>query len=365
MTWHYPSVWFLLLLLGIPLIVWRMWARRKWAAVRFSSTQIAGSLPTTLKVRMRWLLPALRITGLVVLIVALARPQKGTERTKIFSEGIAIEMIVDRSGSMRAMDFKIDGKRVDRLSAIKDVAGKFINGDGNKLKGRAHDMVGMVTFARYADNVSPLTLDHSYLIDKLNTTEIVRDRSEDGTAIGEAIGLGVERLRTLKERKSAKGKTQPIKSKVIILLTDGENNQGDLTPRQAAELAKAMGVKIYTIGVGTRGQAPVPVLNPFTGREQLRMMPVNIDEGTLKEIAKTTAGQYFRATDTDSLHEIYATIDKLEKTKIDERRFAEYRELAIKPIPAGTTTLPPLLLVAFALLALEGVLSNTWLRRIP
>ncbi len=365
MTWQYPSVWFLLLLLAIPLVIWRMWVRRKWTAVKFSSTQIAGSLRTTLKVRMRWLLPALRIAGLIVLIVALARPQKGNEKTRIFSEGIAIEMLVDRSGSMRAMDFMIDGKRVDRLRAIKDVAGKFVNGDGGDLKGREHDMVGMVSFARYADNASPLTLDHSYLVDKLNSTEIVNDRNEDGTAIGEAIGLGVERLRTLKERKNADGEIQPIKSKVMILLTDGENNQGDLSPEQAAELAKTMGVKIYTIGIGTRGQAPVPVINPFTGQQQMRMMPVNIDEATLKNIAKTTGGQYFRATDTNSLQKIYETIDQLEKTKIDERRFAEYRELAIKPIKAGAMVFPPLLLVAFVLLGLEGVLANTWLRQIP
>ncbi len=364
MTWHYPSVWFLLLLLAIAPLAWLMWARRKWLVVKFSSTQIAGSLRKTWKIRMRWLLPALRIAGLVILIVALARPQKGNEKTKIFTEGIAIEMLVDRSGSMRATDFIVDGKRVDRLTAVKDVATKFVRGEGD-LPGRPNDMVGMISFARYADNASPLTLDHSYLTEKLNATEIAKTRSEDGTAIGEAIGLGVERLRTLKDRKGPGGKSRPVKSKVIILLTDGENNVGDLNPIQAAELANTMDVKIYTIGVGTRGLAQFPAVNPFTGQTQMQMMPVNIDETTLKKIAKITGGRYFRATDTDSLREIYATIDKLEKTKIDQRRFAEYRELALKPVRAGGITIPPLMLLALILLLAEGFLANTWLRRIP
>ncbi|MCD4824021.1 MAG: VWA domain-containing protein [Phycisphaerae bacterium] len=365
MTWHNPSIWFLLLLLPVPLIAWWRFARRR-RAIRFSSTALAGALPSTLKGRMLWLLPVLRIGAIVLLIVALARPQKGNEHTRIFSEGIAIEMLVDRSGSMRAMDFKLGGQPVNRLTAVKDVAAKFVRGDkkDKTLKGRDHDLVGMISFARFADNASPLTLDHDYLVDKLNKTQIAAARNEDGTAIGDAIGLGIERLESLKarRRKDADGK---IKSKIIILLTDGENNCGDLDPLQAAELAKAMGIRIYTIGVGTRGRAPVPVTNPFTGREQLQWVQVSIDENTLKKIAGATSGKYFRATDTDSLRKIYAQINKLEKTKIEERRFGDYKELALRPFRLGPLTVPPLLLIAFLMLACECALANTWLRKLP
>ncbi|MBN1555563.1 MAG: VWA domain-containing protein [Phycisphaerae bacterium] len=361
MTWQDPSVWFLWALLVVPLLLgW--WLGRRRRAVKFSSTEIAGSLHTTLRVRLRWLPNALRLGVVVLLILAVARPQKGREQTKIYSEGIAIEMLVDRSGSMRAMDFQLAGRPVDRLTAVKDVAGKFITG-GEGLAGRPNDMIGMISFARYADNVSPLTLDHGYLSDKLRNTEIVTERSEDGTAVGEAIGLGVERLRSLAEQRE-KDNAPPIQSQVLILLTDGENNAGDLDPIAAARIAKTLGVRIYTIGVGTKGRAPIPVVNPFTGKQQMQWMRVSIDEKTLRDIAKATGGKYFRATDTDSLRNIYARIDAMEKTKIDERRFADYRQWAIQPIHAGMFTLPPLVLLAFVLLVIEAILRNTYLRRI-
>jgi Ca-activated chloride channel family protein len=292
---------------------------------------------------------------------------EGLDKARGFSEGIAIEMLIDHSGSMRAMDFHLQGQRTDRLSAVKAVAEKFVEGDGGALPGRTHDTVGLIAFARYADNICPPTLDHSYLVSKLKQTKVVETRQEDGTAIGEAIGLGIERLRTLKVREpwQTGGKRHAVKSKVIILLTDGQNNTGDIDPIKAAELAKAMGVKIYTIGVGKAGLAPYPVLDPFTGQTVLRMVRVSIDEKTLRQIAKITGGQYFRATDTDSLRNIYARIDKLEKTKIDDRRFAEYRHWALQPLHLGAIAVPPLLLMALVLLLAECVLANTWLRRIP
>jgi Ca-activated chloride channel family protein len=363
MSFQEQSIWFLLALGVLPLLGWWM-IRRRRASVRFSSTEPAHQLKPTLKQRLRWLLPAMQLLAIALVIVGMARPRKGREQTQIFSEGIAIEMLVDRSGSMQAMDFKLDGKPVDRLSAVKDVATTFIRGDEQQLAGREADMIGLVSFARFADNVSPMTLDHAYLIDRLEQTDIVTTRDEDGTAIGDAIGLGVERLRSLQETRDKNGQ-DPIASRVIILLTDGENNVGDLDPLQAAEIAKQLGVRIYTIGVGTTGRAPVPAVDPFTGRKTLQWVNVSIDEETLQKIADATGGQYFRATDTDSLRDIYARIDELEKTKIEERRFAEYRELAIKTIPAGRWTLPPLLLMALGLMGAQVILANTLWRSIP
>lgn len=352
------SPWYFLLLLVVPLVIWRLFAKRRKPAVRYSSTSFADQLTPTLRQRLGWLPSALTVAAILFLIVGLARPREGREQTIAESEGIAIEMIVDRSGSMQAMDFQIDGEHVDRLTAIKNVAGKFVNG-GEDLDGRFSDLVGLITFAGYADGVTPPTLDHSFLVSQLNNSQIVTNRNEDGTAIGDAIALGIEKLNALDARQKEK-----VKSKVIILLTDGENNAGEMEPVQAAEIAKTMGIKVYTIGVGTKGQAPVPVTDPFTGRKVVRWMPVNIDEATLEEVAEATGGKYFRATDTDSLENIYAEIDELEKTNVEAQHFVDYRELAVQPMAISRFTLPPLLLIAFVLLATRVVLENTWLREL-
>ena len=353
-----PSAWFLLLLLPVPLLVWWMIANPRRSAIAFSSTGWMIGLTPSWRQRLRWLPAALRVAASIVLIFALARPQEGRKQTIVDSEGIAIEMVVDRSGSMQAMDFQLNGEAVDRLTAIKDVAGTFITG-GDELSGRASDLVGMVTFARHADGVAPPTLDHPYLIGQLDRTQIVLDQNEDGTAIGDALGLAVEKLSAL-----GKGDERKMKSKVVILLTDGENNAGDIDPVAAAELAATMGVKVYTIGVGTKGRAPVPVIDPFTGRRRLQYAQVNIDEATLKKVAAATGGKYFRATNTESLQQIYNEIDQLEKSHVEARHFTDYRELAIEPIHAGVLTFPPLVLVAFLLLATQLVLSNTLFRKI-
>lgn len=246
------SPWFLLLLLLLPVIGWRLWSRRSGVAIPFSSTHFALGLRRTWRQRLAWLPAALTLCAVAVTIVALARPREGREQTVVDSEGIAVEMLVDLSGSMHAMDFKIDGQHVDRLTAIKNVAGRFVLGDDtskkkNGLGGRPSDLIGLITFARFADAILPPTLDHSFVMDQLNHQEIVNRRNEDGTAIGDAISLAVEKLNRLNSHQR-----QNVKSKIIILLTDGENNAGDFDPVQAAELAKTMGIKIYTIGVGTR-----------------------------------------------------------------------------------------------------------------
>ncbi len=350
------SPWYFLLLLVVPLIAWRLFAARRKPTVRFSSVKLVRSLKPTLRQRLSWVPGALTIAAIICMIVGLARPRQGRQQTITDSEGIAIELVVDRSGSMQAMDFKIDGKNVDRLTAIKNVAGKFIIG-GEGLDGRFSDLVGLITFAGYADGETPPTLDHEYLVSQLNNKQIVTQRSEDGTAIGDAISLAVEKLNALDARQKEK-----VKSKVIILLTDGENNAGQLDPIQAAELAQTMGIKVYTIGVGTRGQAPIPVTDPFSGRQTFQWMPVNIDEATLEKVASLSGGKYFRATDTDSLAKIYSEIDTLEKTKVEAHQFVDYQELAVQSFRAGRWTLPPILLVAILLLTARVLLQQTWLR---
>ncbi|MBA2112955.1 vWA domain-containing protein [Bremerella alba] len=351
------SPWYFLLLLIVPFVAWALFAQRRSGAISFSSVRMAGQLAPTFRQRLLWLPRALTIAAIVVLIVAAARPREGNEQTIVESDGIAIEMVVDRSGSMQAMDFQVDGQHVDRLTAIKKVAGDFITG-GDALEGRPSDLVGLIAFAGYADGVTPPTLDHAFLEAQLNHTQIVTNRSEDGTAIGDAISLAVEKLNALDATQKHK-----VQSKIIILLTDGENNAGDLEPIQAAELAQAMGIKVYTIGVGTKGQAPVPVTDPF-GQQTVQWMAVNIDEETLREVASTTGGKYFRATDTDSLTGIYAEIDELEKSKVEAQHYVDYRELAVQSYPMGYLSIPPLLLIAFGLLLTRIILAETWLREL-
>lgn len=225
-------------------------------------------------------------------------------------------MIVDRSSSMNARDLVRDDQSLDRLSVVTGVFERFVLGDrGQTSLGRPADMIGLVTFAGYADSICPLTSDHGNLTSLVRQVEIVNSRSEDGTAIGDGLGLAVERLRQSK-----------VQSKVAILLTDGVNNAGMIDPLKAAELAAANDIKVYCIGAGTNGIAPVPVRDPFSRRVVLRGMPVEIDEDTLRKIADTTGGQYFRATDEDALTRIYRQIDELERTKVEEIRYLNYTE---------------------------------------
>lgn len=354
----FDSPWCLLLFGILPFVAWRMFVGGRRQSVRFSSLEIASQLAPTLRTRLLWLPSALTLLAMVFLIFSLARPREGREQTLTSSEGIAIELVVDLSGSMRAQDFKIDGERVDRLTAIKNVAGEFVLGDDDST-GRFSDLVGLITFAGFADGETPPTLDHAFLVSKLNQAEIVIQRREDGTAIGDAISLAVEKLNSLDTRR-AEG--EKLKSKIIILLTDGENNAGEVEPIQAAELAESMGIKIYTIGVGTKGEAPVPVYDQFMRLRDYQMMQVNIDEETLTKVANMTGGKYYRATDTDSLEKIYAEIDQLEKTKVESRHYVDYRELAVQPYRTAAMTVPPLLLVAFVLLVTRVLLEQTWLR---
>ncbi|MHC5003394.1 MAG: vWA domain-containing protein [Planctomycetota bacterium] len=365
MSFHPESLWWLLLLPAGLLAWWRWWSPRRRPAVTFSDIGAARRAGASWAVRLRWIVPALRTAAIVLLVVALARPRLADEQSRVFTEGVAIELVVDRSGSMRAVDFELDGQRTSRLEAVKRVVEQFVLG-GSSLPGRPDDLIGLIVFARYADSRCPLTLDHDHLIDTVRTTQFVgvqnRDE-EDGTGIGDALGLAVERLQSLDQRVEVRSADR-IESKVIILLTDGENNVGDLDPLTAADMAAAFGIRVYTIGAGTDAAfAPVPVT--VGGRTVTRRMAVGLDEQTLRGIADRTGGRYFRATDTDSLEEIYARIDELERTEIEQRRYTDYQELAVEPTRLGGLAVPPLLAVVLLLLGLEVLLTSTRLRTLP
>lgn len=357
---HESSVWWLLLLVLVPLAWWRVVRARSRAAIGFpsvASLHAAGSSPFA---RLRWLPLGLRTVALALIAVSIARPIKANEHTRVFVEGIAIEMVVDRSSSMLAVDFQLDGKPVDRLVAVKATATQFIAG-GSGIEGRPNDLIGLVAFARYADSLCPLTLDHDYLLQVLHGIDVAGEAAEDGTAIGDAVALATERLRDATDRPD-----NPLrpKSKAIILLTDGENNAGEIAPLIAAEVCKTLGIKLYTIGVGTIGTAPYPQQSPFGGTTFVRV-PVRIDEKLLKEMAAATGGEYFRATDTQSLERIYKTISELEKTTTEQRRYLQYRDLAVEPIQFAGREFPPLLLIALLLVALDLAFASTRWRTLP
>ncbi len=357
MTFQNPSVWLLVLLISLPLLWWRWRKRSNQPGITYTTPVVLDLLPRTFRTRTLWIPSLIRSLAIVLLIICIARPQKRFEKTQQAAHGVAIELVVDRSSSMNAHDFTIDGEAVDRLTAVRRVAGDFIKGMGS-LDGRSGDLIGLVTFAGFADSNCPMTFDHDFLVnDVLDSIEIVTQRDEDGTAIGDAIALAVERLSSLGERvKSESG--EKLQSKVIILLTDGENNQGDIEPQTAADMAAAMDITVYTIGAGTNGWAPYPTTDVF-GRTIMQNQRVMIDEETLQAIASTTGGKYFRATNTESLENIYASIDAMERTEITQRTFVNHVDMAVKSVHLAGFTIPPLLLVVFVLMVADSLLRST------
>lgn len=324
---------FLWLLAFLPLLALWRGKRGLGVAVRYSTVSEARKLADARKTRSgRWL-SALRLLVLALLIVGLGRPQLGQETSEVEASGIDILLAVDTSGSMEALDFELNGQPVSRMEVVKSVVSRFI-------EDRPNDRIGMVAFAGRPYMVSPLTLDHDWLRQRLDQVRI--GMVEDGTAIGSAIASGVNHLRD-----------QDAQSKIVILLTDGMNNAGKVQPALAAEAAEALGIKVYTIGAGTRGEAPIPVTNAF-GQRQLVMAQVDIDEKTLEEVAETTGAQYYRATDTDSLARIYGEINHLETTTRTMKKFAHYQEWMVLA-----------LLPALLLLGLELSLAQTRFRRLP
>lgn len=304
MTFRFADPWpaLALLLLLAPLGWLLLRGRRRQASLIFPRTVPFRTMPPGLAVRLRRLPPALRLAGLALLIVAFARPQTGRHEEEILTEGISIALAVDISGSMRTEDFKPR----NRLAVAKDVVAGFV-------RGRRNDLIGLVVFAANAYTRCPLTLDYGVLLDLLRDVDIA-PREEDGTAIGMGLATAVARL------KDARGK-----SKVIILLTDGRNNRGQVDPLSGARLAQALGIKVHAIGVGTEGEAPYPIDDPILGRRYINVS-ADIDEETLQEIAAATGGQYFRATDARALKGIFEKIDRMERTEMKVRGYVRRTE---------------------------------------
>jgi Ca-activated chloride channel homolog len=332
MTFGHP--WFLLLLSLLPLVAWLKGKRGEPPAFVYSSIQLVRGLMNLSQTRSGGFLSALRWVALALLIVALAQPRLTRSETKVTASGVDIVVALDMSGSMISEDFEFRGQRVNRFNMARAVLEKFI-------EQRPNDRIGLVVFGTDPYIATPLTLDHDFLVQNLDRLDIgVID--ENRTAIGSALATAVNRLRELKS-----------KSKIVILMTDGQNNSGKIAPLTAAEAAQALAVKVYTIGVGKRGMAPMPV---FFGRQRVgeRMEPVDIDEDTLKKIADLTGGKYYRADNTARFQAIYTEIDKLEKTEKEIRKYAHHRELFAWAIAPG-----------LGLVLLEMLLRHTVFRRLP
>ncbi len=323
---------YLFLLLVIPLLAFYFWKRshRLSGRIKYSTLRHMKNLPVTWRQRLRRYSYILRLIILILIIIGLARPQSGVRKQEITTEGIDIMLIVDVSSSMLAEDFKPK----NRITAAKEVAREFI-------LGRNNDRIGLVIFAGEAFTQCPLTLDYGVLTDLLDKIQVA-PQEWDGTAIGNGIATSVMRLKDSK-----------AKSKVIILLTDGRNNAGEINPLTAAQVAQTFDIRAYTIGAGTRGSAMYPIDDPVFGRRYVSM-PVEIDEELLQNIASQTGGKYFRATDTEKLRRIYQEINEMEKTKIQVKEFTKYNELFVNYAGAG-----------LLLLVLELVLLNTFFRKLP
>ena len=327
---HFASPYYLwLLTLLVPMIGYYVWRTLQGgASIQISSVAGVVRAPRTVRYYLRHLPFALRAAAFALLVVALARPQDVEQNVRTNTEGIDIMLAIDVSGSMLARDFK-----PDRITAAKEVAGSFI-------ADRYGDRIGLVAFAGEAFTQSPLTTDQGTL-----QTLLARIRSgliEDGTAIGNGLATAINRLRE-----------SEAKSKVIILLTDGVNNRGEIAPVMAAEIAKEQGIRVYTIGVGSRGTAPTPAIDMF-GNMTFVQAKVEIDEKTLQEIADATGGRYFRATDNEKLRAIYDEINRLEKSKVEVADFTTYTEEYLRWV-----------LAALALLAAEFLIRTLILKRIP
>jgi Ca-activated chloride channel family protein len=335
MFFRFESPWLLSLLLLLPVLAaWPTLARR-WsrpAGLRYADVRLASYASRSRRVTLRPVLHGLRILAMALIVLAVARPQTGQAREIVKGEGVDIALALDISGSMASLDFEPD----NRLEAAKRVIGDFV-------QKRPYDQIGLVVFASNAFSQSPPTTDHNVLLRLLDRTELSTDLGiDDGTAIGMGLANAGNML-----------KDSDAKSKVIVLLTDGVNNAGEIDPLTAAQAVEALGIKVYTIGMGRPGQVPVPVVDLF-GREQIVYQESELDEATLQQIAETTGGQYFRAEDTKCLKQIYEEIDGLEKSQVEVERFTRYQEL-----------MGWLLIPALGLVVTEMALRKTLLRKLP
>ena len=317
----------------IPTLVWVSLRHNRRGRLRFSTVGFFRGLHRPGWLRLRHLLIVLRITALILLIVALMRPREGIQETRVRKEGVDVVLSLDASGSMRAEDFQVDGRRRNRLYVVKKVVGEFV-------RNRTSDRLGLVVFGDRAYTLCPLTLDSAFLLQFLDRAQV--GIAGDGTAIGEGIATALNRLKRSK-----------AKSRVVILLTDGVHNAGRIDPQTAAELAKSLKIKIYTIGVGSKGPVPYPEMN-VAGRILYTQRVFDLDEKALKEIAETTGGRYFRATATEELEEIYREIDRLEKSAVEVNLYMQYRE-----------RFGVLVFAAMGLMLAEILLGQTWLKTLP
>jgi len=321
---------YLLLLLILPYLLWH-WKKARQPAFFHPFAEIFKSIGQASRVQLLPLVQILKITAVAFFIIALARPQAGQKSEEIYNQGIDIMLVMDTSSSMRALDFK----PADRISAARNTAKEFV-------KARNYDRIGIAVFSAFAYTQCPLTVDHDAALNFLDQVDVGMTQN-DGTAIGSAIATAANRL------KNSTGK-----SRVLILLTDGRNNMGEIDPLTASQAAAALDIKIYTIGCGAPGGALYPVDDPVWGRQYVKIPEQELDENTLAKIAETSGGRYFRATDTESLKKIFEQIDKMEKTDIKTVKYTSYTELA------GFLMWP-----AFAMFLFELFLSYFFLRRIP
>jgi len=348
------ALWWLLLLLLLP-VPWLL--RRRRVTFRHAAAHDLAALPRSWAQRARPVVPLLRMIVLALLVLAMARPQVVDERTRLRTKGIAMQLVIDRSGSMDAVDYASDGDQRTRLQIVRDIVEAFVRGEDGR-GGRPNDLIGVVAFGTYADSLCPLTFDHDHVARVVQSIEIPLRPDERGTAIGDGLALAVERLRWADPRRPNHA-TEEITGRVVILLTDGENNSGDIDPLLAAEIAAALDVRVYTVGVGSaRGVAVLPSVDPLTGRRQ--QLAVGIDEELLRQIAAMTGGRYFLATDRASLEAIYREIDALEGSEIEGQTSVDVREAAIAWTPLfGGRQWPPIVLIALIALLCETVLAWT------
>jgi len=331
---HFLDPQLLWLLLLLPAIAFWLGRRGRVAGVEYSSASVAREVARETRSRAGRIMILLPLLAAALFIIGLGRPQLQEGTTEIQASGVDLILACDVSGSMQSLDYKVNGVPTSRIDTVRAAVSKFIDA-------RPDDRMGLIEFAGEPYLVSPLTLDHDWLhqgLDRVNTGTI----SPDGTAIGDAIAMGVNRLRN-----------QPSKSKVMVLLTDGCNNMGRISPLLAAETAKALGIKIYTIGAGVRGEAPMPVKDDY-GNTHIVMIPADVDEDTLGKIAQMTGGQFFRATDTEKLNDTYAQIDRMEKTTHTIKRYDHVSELFAWALVPG-----------LFVLGTTFILEQTRFRRLP
>ncbi len=344
---RFAHPWVLALLALVPVLVIAAMARRRGGRVFFPTAMLPRA--ATLRTRLVGLPLVVRAGVFVLLIVALARPQEVRGLVRTSTEGIALQLVIDRSSSMTEA-ILLDGRKTSRLEAVKHVAEEFIAGNGDDLPGREGDMIGVIAFGSYADTVCPLVREHEALLDLIDGIDVSPLRSDQGTAIGDAVALAAARLRDAEEEIArGVGGRRPdfvIKSKVVVLLTDGRNNRGEIGPLEAAAVCEQWGIKLYTIGIG--GETAVEIAGMRIPRGP------NIDEPTMRAMATRTGGRFFLADSAEALRKIYAEIDVLEKTKIETSESVNYKE-----------RFPPFAGAALLLLALEVVLSFAVLRRTP